>query len=656
MHHLRCRIPRCRPAKGSLQDGLAQIQLEAKGGGAEPRYPRRLQRPHGQTRGTNEDDQRRDQGADRLLRGLHQELWHAEGSGEPRCVALYRYYHRDEDVHKNMEWIYVGKNRSHSKAITSIFFGSLPASHDPHHQFQLFLQRNQAALASAANPAYKNPHHQSNSAQQQNMHVPVLLSVGRDRMLHRYDILNSSIYAGLNIMFSAKIEQSAVPLSVWLDSPHSHHGPVVPPPPSPPPSDEYNAQFSSTATASSTSASSDPSSFPPTFIVIANSEYKFKLWCYDLSIHYNAVTVARAAQASAAAAARIAHAQAQAAASDENANNGNHGDYDDPHGTMNAASAAAAVTAAVAAVQLSPPELKCVRTALGPTYGSPVSGILRVPERKDDGSTSVATYGPSSFIAYSTGSKVVGLAKLPLDGNPNHSMGLVSHPNEVSSFVVSHDGRYLFTAGGADRSVNMWSVSLASFQAAVALSPSAFEAHVSLLDGGMQSPFYEEIVDYFYYCQLRQQDEATPNPRMITGQIGLKEAVSLFRALGFYPSQQNIQDVIHEVRFASGSESDELYISFEQFIQLYVNHRPVFQVSKEDVREAFHRLGVDGDGFMPRELLLTKLQTQGEHMSEKELLTCFQALLGDGPLLDHLPRAFTVDTFVNEVLGFEASS
>ena len=49
---------------------------------------------------------------------------------------------------------------------------------------------------------------------------------------------------------------------------------------------------------------------------------------------------------------------------------------------------------------------------------------------------------------------------MPLDGNPNKTMGLISHPHEVVDICASKDGRYLFTCGGDDLAVNMWSIDI----------------------------------------------------------------------------------------------------------------------------------------------------------------------------------------------------
>ena len=42
-----------------------------------------------------------------------------------------------------------------------------------------------------------------------------------------------------------------------------------------------------------------------------------------------------------------------------------------------------------------------------------------------------------------------------------------------------------------------------------------FAPTTSLLEGGRGGPFYEQIVDYFYYCQLRAQGEDTAETRHI---------------------------------------------------------------------------------------------------------------------------------------------
>jgi len=92
------------------------------------------------------------------------------------------------------------------------------------------------------------------------------------------------------------------------------------------------------------------------------------------------------------------------------------------------------------------------RTCLGPTYGGEIVKLKKLDiENSND-----------KFLIYSTKQKVIGLIKMPLDGNPNKTMGLIAHPNEVVDICATSDGRYLFTCGGTDLAVNMWSIDVSA--------------------------------------------------------------------------------------------------------------------------------------------------------------------------------------------------
>jgi hypothetical protein len=52
-----------------------------------------------------------------------------------------------------------------------------------------------------------------------------------------------------------------------------------------------------------------------------------------------------------------------------------------------------------------------------------------------------------AWLAYSTAEQVVGLIVWPLDGDPQHSMGVIAHPGEVRGLALSFDGRKLVTLG-----------------------------------------------------------------------------------------------------------------------------------------------------------------------------------------------------------------
>jgi WD40 repeat protein len=93
----------------------------------------------------------------------------------------------------------------------------------------------------------------------------------------------------------------------------------------------------------------------------------------------------------------------------------------------------------------------CRKTVLGPTYGSPIQRMAVLPTKDP--------IHDKRFLAFVTVDKV-GMHIMPLDGNPHNAMAMIAHPSGVSNLACSHDGRYLFTSGGTDSTVHMWTISV----------------------------------------------------------------------------------------------------------------------------------------------------------------------------------------------------
>ena len=212
-----------------------------------------------------------------------------------------------------------------------------------------------------------------------------------------------------------------------------------------------------------------------------------------------------------------------------------------------------------------PNEVKCRKTCLGPTYGGYISKLQTLESDIGD-----------SYLIYATQEKVIGLIKLPIDGNPNNTIGLIAHPKGVADIVSSPDGRYIFTCGGitklkknilqekdsmimegdkkggkeakgkrnlgekpdiaakskkktlgakgkgkdqgeyfklktsySDFTVNMWAVDVTPIEQAVMMGGEGIEPYISLIPGGRESQTYKDMLDFFYYAQIRSKDEDT---------------------------------------------------------------------------------------------------------------------------------------------------
>ncbi|DAZ98465.1 TPA: hypothetical protein N0F65_001166 [Lagenidium giganteum] len=235
-------------------------------------------------------------------------------------------------------------------------------------------------------------------------------------------------------------------------------------------------------------------------------------------------------------------------------------------------------------------------------------------------------------------------------------MGLIAHPAGISNIDVSFDGNYLITAGGKDLVVNLWEIHTNQLDLVELTGGEALEPYLSLLEGGKDGDFYNEIVDYFYFAQLRVQGENATAAREITARIPLHEIPNVMRALGFYPTEEEIQHMWSEVKYSKFTQTTQTIesIDLQELIKLYVNHRPVFGIGKAQIERAFEIFGAQPS--LRWDTLQRRLLSKGERMTEDELRSCLDALVvadetkGEDELMDY---DYTAVTFADKVLGFD---
>ncbi|XP_066056080.1 cilia- and flagella-associated protein 251 [Chamaea fasciata] len=308
----------------------------------------------------------------------------------------------------------------------------------------------------------------------------------------------------------------------------------------------------------------------------------------------------------------------------------------------------------------------CRKILLGPTYGTPLEKIQILPR------TSSAD-PKQHYMVFITKDKV-GLLMLPVDGNPHKSSAFICHPDGASDFAISHDGRYVLTAGGKERTFMKWKVNLHALDAAAFLGGEDLIPFYSLLDGGREGKFFRELEDYFYYVQLCRQGIDTLEKRQVSTHIPLEEIPSVMRAIGFYPSEEEIEEMINEVKFSKYADTGEevTKIDLGDFIKLYTNHRPALGLSMKTIQRAFQVLGYEnkkGDRVIDRGDFLSLLQCRGEQMTEDELAECLTALLCRRPRKEQseldtcdptgaaalteeeIPAEITAEIFVADILG-----
>ena len=222
------------------------------------------------------------------------------------------------------------------------------------------------------------------------------------------------------------------------------------------------------------------------------------------------------------------------------------------------------------------------RTCLGPTYGGAINKLKLL-----------SWMGGEKYLLYSTEKKVIGLIKLPLDGNPNKTMGLIAHPEDLTDIACSPSGQFVFTCGGSDLSVNMWQVDVAPIEQKIAagfgvqLGQSLADEHliqpfINLIEGGQDGQTFQDMNDFFYYSMIRSKKENTTKTRKLDGKVPVDEINNLMKAMGYYPTKLEEKNMYDEVRnqCLASDGTPTTHIGLNEFIKLFVNHRPVYGIGQ----------------------------------------------------------------------------
>lgn len=309
----------------------------------------------------------------------------------------------------------------------------------------------------------------------------------------------------------------------------------------------------------------------------------------------------------------------------------------------------------------------CVSTELGPAYGGPVTHLVPLSRESANANDALKALG-KDVLCYACSERAAGLCLYPHRGDPRAAVALVVHPGGINACVPTPLANKVVTLGD-DGIVNLWNVSIdalaASLAAEAAADPSPLPVAATdrtlgaLLEGGLEGEMLAEARDYFYYAQLRAQGEETTQPRRITGTVVASDVPDLLCAMGYYPSEAEVQDILTECQLSSSPEAaddqEEISdVSFSRLMLLLANHRPLKGIERADIEAAFRTLGADPDtGVLSREHLIEALGSYGEFMSQDELDGCLGALYGAGVDSSALPDELDSRDFAEGVLGFE---
>nr|XP_034188780.1 cilia- and flagella-associated protein 251-like isoform X1 [Osmia lignaria] len=225
-------------------------------------------------------------------------------------------------------------------------------------------------------------------------------------------------------------------------------------------------------------------------------------------------------------------------------------------------------------------QTKMIRgTFLGPLFNTPVRYLKVIPGMELKG---------GGYIIFAT-EKEIGLQIYPFDGNPYKILGMIGHPRKVTNISINSDGNILFTSGHNDHCVLMWKIKCRSVDVLARLGGESLNPYYCLIQGGKTGWFINEMRDFFYYAQILQQGENTIAIRTVSETISIKQITNLMRAVGYYPSNEEIEIFMGEISYRNYADTGQLVeeVTFEEFVKLYINHRPAFGISMHQLQEAF---------------------------------------------------------------------
>lgn len=263
------------------------------------------------------------------------------------------------------------------------------------------------------------------------------------------------------------------------------------------------------------------------------------------------------------------------------------------------------------------------------------------------------TEAPHRYIVYRTKEKVIGLVRLPLDGRPNRWMGLTAHVGRINAMVCDSQRARLITAGNEDLNVHIWKVDVPQLEQNKIFNidhKEPLKMYPELLEGGEDGEFYTDLKNFFYYSQIRRKEENATKAHKLDGKIPLKEIQNLIIALGFYPTLKEIENIQNEVLHVKRGSNTNLQL--EEFVKLFVNHRPVYGLSIGDIVEQFCVISNNKE-TVSREEFIRVLTQYGEHFTREDLGMYLKILKGSDDVASVLPDEFTMSYLLQQVLGFE---
>ncbi len=98
--------------------------------------------------------------------------------------------------------------------------------------------------------------------------------------------------------------------------------------------------------------------------------------------------------------------------------------------------------------------------------------------------------------------------------------------------------------------------------------------------------------------------------------------------------------------------SETLYLGIEDFLKLFVNHRPVYGITRNMIEESIKAITKDKKSIK-REEFIDAITKEGEKINLPDLKAFIKVLMGDDNLEEALPQEIDINFILDDLLGFE---
>lgn len=244
-------------------------------------------------------------------------------------------------------------------------------------------------------------------------------------------------------------------------------------------------------------------------------------------------------------------------------------------------------------------------------------------------------------------------------------------------------------------SISIWSVNRSAVDQNYEQGGTTLMPFVKALPGGRDGWLFREMQDLFYYMQILSTSLDSPEEHGVKDTIVVSEAPDFMRALGYFPSEYEVNSMLAELSDQRPTMAKHLKVSFGDLLKMYINYKPVQGYPIEVLRRNIAyfcsvqrsdsglsigkaskvlKEGENNDWFLDRDQLMDVCCSHGEHMSRIEFARYLRLLLdeeGAPPIADefvgrgkiedriadsmlsHMPEVFNFNDILTNILGLE---